>query len=89
MKPKLEQEIWYIGYFTGGKYLEKMKVGYIGKECFICQENLKMTIAFASYGSSWFLTKEEALEWLDKHDYERNDNIFADMKGRIFTKKGE
>lgn len=86
MKPKLEQEIWHIFDLFGDMRLKKMKVGYIGKERFICHEQVTLNdrpIWFDDYGTSWFLTEEEALEWLKRNDYEWNDHIHA------YTKKGE
>lgn len=87
MKPKLEQEIWHLGSLCDELYLKKMTVGYIGKERFICHGQFSLThdrpIAFADYGVEWFLTEEEALEWLKKNGYEWNAHI------RGYTKKGE
>jgi len=87
MKPKLGQEIWHIGSFLGDKYLKKMTVEYIGKERFLCYGQVdyihNKPICFAGYGSSWFLTEEEALEWLKRNGYEWNDHI------RAFTKEEE
>ncbi len=91
MKPEFGQEIWYVGDFDSGKYLEKMKVAYVGEDDFVCHEQANMPIAFASYGVLWFLTKEEALEaiseWRGKRNRERK--AFRDMIRRIFAKKEE
>lgn len=91
MKTKLDQEIWYIGRFGSGRFLEKMKVGYIGKEHIICYEQLELEnvspIPVADYGISWFHTKKEALEWLRSHNYETNDNLTVDMRCYVFMKK--
>lgn len=85
MKPELEQEIWHIGSLCGDLYLHKMRVGYIGKERFVCYGQFNLIhdkpIAFTDYGVEWFLTEEEALDWLKRNDYEWNNNI------RAYTKK--
>ena len=87
MKPKLEQEIWHLHEFAGAMYLQKMKVGYIGKSRFLCHEQVDPTnntpIWFISYGCSWFLTEEEALAWLERNDYKWNEYA------RGYTKKGK
>lgn len=87
MKPKLEQEIWHIfNEFGDDKRLRKMTVGYIGKKRFICYEqinSLAFPIWFRDYGTTWFLTEEEALEWLERNDYEWNEYV------RAYIKKGE
>lgn len=91
MKPELNQEIWYVGDFDGGKYLEKMKVVYVGEDHFVCRERPNTPIAFADQGVSWFFTKEIALEaiseWRGKRNRERK--AFRDMIRRVFAKKGE
>ena len=90
MKPKLDQEIWHLGYSKDCRYLEKMRVGFLGTRGFICYEQLQMyPISYSCYGSTWFLEKEDAVKWLEENGYELKDDLYWDMKGCIYVKKGE
>lgn len=86
MKPEIDQEIWHIFNAYPGLSLEKMTVGYIGKEGFICHEQVTFMfdkpIGFDDYGRTWFLTEEEGLEWLKRNGYEWNEYIYAYVKKR-------
>ena len=87
MKPKLEQTIWHItNEYEDDKRLREMTVGYIGKKRFICYEQINLLDApiwFRDYGTTWFLTEKEGLEWLERNGYEWNQYIQA------YAKKGE